>query len=179
MSRTIRRLCIAALSLGLVAGAGAAPAGAQHHAAQQVPDITDAAFLAQAAQSNQFEIVTGRLATQRARTRVVRRLGRQFVEHHTAQLRLGAAVAAKLGIQAPPTLNPRQQAIVDRLERRRGLRFDRAWLKAQLVAHEEALALHLAGALTGDTPDVRTLAITGLPVVATHLGELRVLTGRL
>jgi len=169
MSRFTSRLCIAALALGLVAGSAAAPAGA---AAQQVPDITDADFLGQAAQSNRFEIVTGKLAAQRGKSRAVRRLGRQFAVHHTAALEQGAAVAAKLGITPPEGLNPQQQAIAEALADRRGRSFDRAWLKAQLVAHEQAVALHLRGALTGDTADVRTLAITGLPVVAGHLGEL-------
>jgi putative membrane protein len=176
MPRRTRRLTIAAVTLGLAAGSGAAPAAAQHDhqapAAAQAPDIADADFLAQAAQSNRFEIVTGRLAARRGRTHAVRRLGRLFVRHHTAALEQGAAVAAKLGIAPPPGLSPAQQAVADKLAGRRGRSFDRAWLKAQIAAHGEALTLHLRGALTGDTPDTRTLAITGLPVVAEHLGEL-------
>lgn len=137
-----------------------------------VPDITDQEFLAAAAQSNRFEIVTGNLAVQRASSRTVRRLGRQFVRHHTLQLELGAAVAEALGISPPPGLNPQQQRDVQRLRDSRGQRFDRLWLAIQLRAHEQAIALHLRGAINGDTPNVRTLAITGLPVIGQHYGEL-------
>jgi len=179
MSRITSRLCVAAVALGLIGGAGAAPAGAQHgdHGsmpAAQIPDVTDADFLGQAAQSNRFEIITGRLAAERGHSRIVRKLGRQFVRHHTMALEQGAAVAAKLGITPPEGLNAQQQAAAEALADRRGRRFDRLWLKAQLVAHEQAVVLHLAGALNGDSADVKTLAITGLPVVAQHLGELKV-----
>ena len=97
-----RRLMAATAVVGacLVAPAGAA---AQ---VPPVPDITDAAFLAAAAQSNRFEIVSGRLAARRGRSSDVRRLGRQFVRHHRTQLQLGAAVAAGLGIAVPPGSTP-------------------------------------------------------------------------
>jgi putative membrane protein len=144
-------------------------------AQQPVPDITDADFLAQAAQANRFEIASGQLTKRRARSRVVRALGKMFVKDHTAALAEGTAVAAKLGIAPPEGVNPKQQATLDALARLKGRRFDRAWLKAQLAAHVEAVALHLRGALNGDTQDVRTLAILALPVVSQHLGELTVI----
>jgi putative membrane protein len=183
MSRITSRLCVAAVALGLAGGAGAAPAVAQHDGSHdpptaQVPDIADADFLGQAAQSNRFEIVTGKLAANRGHSRIVRRLGRQFVRHHTLALQQGAAVAAKLGVTPPEGLSPAQQATADALADRRGRRFDRLWLKAQLAAHEAAVVLHLRAALYGDTPDVKTLAITGLPLVSGHLGELRVAAHR-
>ena len=164
------RIIIGALVLAL-AGLIAAPAAAR---AQQVPDVTDAAFLGQAAQANRFEIASGALAQKRARSRVVRSLGRMFKVDHTAALAKGAAVAAKLGITAPEGVNAAQQRTIDALGKLRGRRFDKAWLKAQLAAHSEAVALHLRGALTGDTADVRTLATLALPVVSQHLGELTV-----
>jgi putative membrane protein len=177
-----RRLALAGVAIALAVPAAAASpavadrAGTPAVTQQSVPDITDPDFLAQAAQANQFEIVTGRLAKQRAHSRVVRALGRMFVRDHTKALAEGAAVAAKLGITPPAGLTPDQQQVAEALADLRGRRFDRAWLKAQLAAHVQAVALHLRGALNGDTPDVRTLAILALPVVSQHLGELTVVT---
>lgn len=181
-----RRLATATVALAVALPATAASpalaeraAPAPHAVTQQpVPDISDADFLAQAAQANRFEIVSGQLAKQRARSRVVRTLARMFVKDHTKALAAGAAVAAKLGITPPAGLNPQQQATVDLLARLSGRRFDRAWLRAQLAAHVQAVALHLRGALNGDTQDVRTLAILALPVVSQHLGELTIVTPR-
>lgn len=161
----------AALIATAVLAVSAAPAAAQDPAA---PDITDAAFLAQAAQANRFEIVTGRLADRRGSRRIVRRLGRMFVRDHTAALAQGAAVAAKLGVTPPAGVSRQQAAVVEKLRGLRGRRFDRAWLRAQLAAHVQAVALHLSGALNGDSADVRRLATLALPVVSGHLGELTV-----
>lgn len=142
-----------------------------------VPDITDQEFLSAAAQSNRFEILTGKLATRRGHARVVRRLGRQFVRHHTAQLALGSAVAKKLGIVPAPGINAEQQRATARLGRKHGRAFDRLWLKVQRRAHKEAIALHVRAGVNGDTPDVRTLAVTGLPVIGQHFGELLIAGG--
>lgn len=153
-----------------VAAFSAAPASAA-----QVPDITDADFLGQAAQANRFEIATGKLAKNHARAKAVKKLGRMFVKHHTAALAQGTAVAQKLGIVPPAGLNADQQKAYDKLRKLDGRKFDRAWIKAQKAAHVQAVALHLRGALTGDTADVRELAIMALPVVSQHLGELNML----
>ncbi len=182
MTTSRRRLATVSAAIAIaVPAAAASPATAAHDrelpgatAQQPVPDITDADFLAQAAQANRFEIASGQLTKRRARSPVVRALGKLFVKHHKQALAQGAAVAAKLGIVPPEGLNPKQQATLDALARREGRGFDRAWLKAQLAAHLEAVALHLRGALNGDTQDVRTLAIVALPVVSQHLGQLTV-----
>jgi putative membrane protein len=123
------------------------------------------------------EIITGHLASKRGKRRVVRRLGRQFEKHHTMALSEGAKVAAKLGIPVPGGVDAEQAAVIDRLRDLRGRRFDRAWLKAQLLAHEQAVVLHQRAALNGDTADVRALAVLALPVVSVHLGELLAVTG--
>jgi putative membrane protein len=135
-------------------------------------DITDAQFLAKAAQANRFEILTGRLAVERGSAQVVKELGAMLVRDHTAALAQGAAVAQQLGIPVPEGISPAQQAQVDRLSRLQDRRFDRAWLKAQKLAHVKAIKLHLRGALTGDSQAVRDLAIAGLPVVTRHLSEV-------
>jgi hypothetical protein len=72
----------------------------------------------------------------------------------------------------PPGLDPKAQAVADRLATLSGDAFDRAWLRAQLWAHEKALALNLRGAIRGETPEIRTLGQGALPVIAHHLADL-------
>jgi predicted outer membrane protein len=129
-------------------------------------------FLPKAASANEFEIVTGQLAQQKAQSAAIRDLGAMFVTDHTALLAQGAQVAQQLGVSAPPTLNGYQQAVVNRLSTLSGPAFDAAWLRAQLAAHQSALALNLAGAIRGENTAIRTLAQGALPVVAKHFGEL-------
>jgi putative membrane protein len=95
-----------------------------------------------------------------------------FVADHTALLQQGAQVAQQLGIPAPATLDARRQAIVDRLGTLSGARFDAAWLRAQLAAHQQALALNLLAAIRGENASIRTLGQGALPIVTRHFGEL-------
>jgi putative membrane protein len=193
MSTLRRRALTAGVTVGLLMSPAATSAhatvdrhhhdraGHRHHADAGrwiARDITDAQFLAKAAQANRFEIVTGRLAEERAKSTEVKALGAMLVRDHTAALAQGAAVAQKLGIPVPEGISPAQQAQVDRLSRLQGRHFDRAWLNAQKLAHVKAIKLHLRGALTGDSQAVRDLAIAGLPVVTRHLSEvLQILRG--
>jgi putative membrane protein len=164
------------VAVGLIASPGAtASSSSRPHEPSWLdvpPPISAQAFLTQAAAANQFEIVTGQLAQERARSSEIKALGAQFVAHHTELLAQGRAVATQLAITVPETLTPAQQRIVDRLQQRSGKRFDRKWLKAQIKAHRKALALHFRGAIRGELPEIRTLAQGGLPIVAHHYGEL-------
>src|SRR4051794_30430881 len=129
-------------------------------------------YLPEAAQSNQFEIVTGQLAQERGQSSAVKALGAMFVADHTALLQQGAQVAQQLGIPAPATLDARRQAIVDRLRTLSGARFDAVWLRVQLAAHQQALALNLLAAIRGENASIRTLGQGALPIVTRHFGEL-------
>jgi putative membrane protein len=175
-----RMLVGAVLAVGLMAPAATAARSGGDHGSSWYGDpapISAEAFLAQAAAANQFEIVTGQLAQERASSSEVKALGAEFVAHHTELLAKGRAVAAQLGITVPETLTPKQQRVVERLQQRTGKRFDRKWLKAQIAAHRAALALHVRGAVRGEVPEIRALAQGGLPVVADHYGQLLDLAG--
>jgi putative membrane protein len=164
----------AVLALGVMPSAALAKAG--HHSAKRSADaprpISAQAFLTKAAASNRFEIVTGELAQQRAASDDVKALGAMFVRDHTALLQKGAAVAAQLRITVPEGLTPKQQRTVGQLEQLSGKRFDRAWIAAQIAAHQDALKLTLRGTIRGERPEIRDLAAGALPVVAHHYGQL-------
>jgi predicted outer membrane protein len=173
---SLRRALARPLLLALALAALLAPA-ARAEAQQANPPVTpkEQAFLVGATQSNLFEITTGRLAARQGRAAIVRRLGRMFVRDHTLLQQQVATVAQQLGVALPTTLRPDQQANVKRLQGLRGQRFDRAWLRIQIAAHRQALALGTSVALSTDVREaVRRLGIVSGAVVAQHLGELLV-----
>jgi putative membrane protein len=146
---------------------------AKHHGHHDARGVLPAAvFLPKAAAGNRFEIVTGQLAQERAQSGAIKELGAMFVRDHTAALQQVTQVAAALGITLPDGLDPKQQAIVERLQGLSGEAFDAVWLKAQLVAHHKALRLHLRAAVRGENDAIRTLGQNALPVITKHLGEL-------
>jgi putative membrane protein len=52
-------------------------------------------------------------------------------------------------------------------------RMERVYVDQQVMAHEEALALHQGYAAQGDNPGLRSAASTAVPIVQRHLEEIR------
>jgi putative membrane protein len=133
------------------------------------------AFVVQATQSNTFEIVSSELALERGKHPAVRRIAEHLIREHTLAQQQLAAIATEVGLKVPePSLNTEQQAIVAELRGLWGKAFDAAYLQAQVVAHEQAIALFVG--FTSDDANPRPLrlfAIQTLPVLGRHLGEVR------
>jgi putative membrane protein len=64
-------------------------------------------------------------------------------------------------------------ALVTRLQARSGADFDREYSRQQLMAHEMALRLHSNYSARGDTPALRVVAGSAVPVVTQHLNMVR------
>jgi putative membrane protein len=184
MSPIRTRLAVGVATLGVVATPVAiAQAGdGGHHGATHDPapapapaPVDAATFVAKATQSNTFEVVSSRLALERSRHHAVRMIAERLIRDHTqAQAQL-VATAAQVGIPVPkPNLSPEQQAIVAELKRLWGRDFDAAYLRAQVAAHEQAIALFVGFASQDDEPrPLRLLALRTLPVLGQHLGQVR------
>jgi putative membrane protein len=188
MSRIRTRAAATVAVIGIAAApVGIAKAGQHQHgdhgtpppptqpAPAPAPAPVDATtFVANATASNTFEIVSSRLALERAKDPAVRRIAEHLIHDHTMAQEQLAATAASVGIQAPaPYLNPEQQATVDALKGLWGKAFDAAYLQAQVKAHQEAIALFVGFASVDANPrPLRLLAIATLPILGQHLGEV-------
>lgn len=167
---------VAATPVGVAWGERGHRHGPPAPAATAPVPVDAQAFVNQATQSNTFEIVSSQLALQRSRKAVVRRIAERLIRDHTQAQQQLAAVAAQLGLQVPPpSLNPQQQAIVNQLRGLHGKAFAKAYLQAQVVAHEQAIALFVGFASNDANPrPLRLLAIQTLPILGEHLGEVRI-----
>ena len=186
MSRIRARSAAAVAALGIAAvPVGIAQAGddghrhrhggeRQHHPAPAPAPVDAQAFVVQATQSNTFEVVSSELALERGKHPAVRRIAEHLIRDHTLAQQQLAAIAAEVGLKVPePSLNPEQQAIVAELRGLWGKAFDAAYLQAQVVAHEQAIALFVGFASNDANPrPLRLLAITTLPILGQHLGEV-------
>jgi putative membrane protein len=187
MSRIRARSAAAVAALGIAAvPVGIAQAGddshghrhdgeRQHHPAPAPAPVDAQAFVVQATQSNTFEIVSSELALERSKHPAVRRIAEHLIRDHALAQQQLAAIAAEVGLKVPePSLNSEQQAIVAELRDLWGKAFDAAYLQAQVVAHEQAIALFVGFASNDANPrPLRLFAIQTLPVLGRHLGEVR------
>jgi putative membrane protein len=151
---------------GMVGKASAATAGSH----------SSAAFVANACVGDHYEIAAGMIAAERGRSDTVRAFGQMMVEHHTTAMHqmqaalASSEVARDLPDLAPPAeLDERRQGMIRHLREAPDEDFDRTYLDQQRMAHQETVTLHRGYAEHGDNPQLRSVALGGLPMIERHL----------
>ncbi len=159
--------CTANMDAGATAGAGAGMA------ADMTPE-NRTAYVEMAASSDMYEIQSSQMAASRAQNEAMRNFAQMMIRDHTntSQQLMAAATAAQLPPMTPRLL-PMHADMLARLEARTGADFDREYGRQQLMAHQQALALHSNYAARGDTPALRVVAGSAVPVVRQHLEMVR------
>lgn len=149
------------------AGAAASPVAAN-------APMTADAFAAEAARSDMYEIQSGQLAQTRGATPAVKQMGAMLVKDHTmtTQKLMDTLTALKRPMN-PPGLDARRRDMIAKLEAAQGPAFDQLFHQQQMMAHQEALALHRGYAANGDVPQLKTVAAQAATVVEGHLQHLQ------
>lgn len=168
--------CLA--TAAFAAPAAAQPAGAQPAAPAPVAPTTATEYLMQASSGDQFEIQSSQHALQMSQDTAIKSAAQMIITDHTRLSNELKAAATSAGIAPPrPELMPRHAQMLDRLKRTRAAGFDQAYRQAQVVAHQEALALHRTYAERGDNPALKQAASRAVPVIEGHLQHVQSLKG--
>jgi len=130
-------------------------------------------FVTQASSSNNFEVLAGAIALQKAQNASVKHYGEHMVTDHTAVGNEMKSLAAAKGWTVPTALQPKEQANLDRLNSMDASVFDTEFMKIMVASHQDAIALFSNA--TGDMgvydADLRSFAGAKLPSLKTHLQE--------
>jgi len=175
--RRVAMLCSISL-LFAVSPAIAQEAPSQVGAVNAAPGaMTGQAFAESVMGSDMFEIESGRLAAEQAVSPDLRRFGEQMVDDHsrmTAHLRavLDRMITGQY-VTPPPKLDPRHMEMYNLLEASHGRAFDSVYLRQQLMAHREAVAVLQGYVANGREQPLREFAEYSLPLVRHHLAMLR------
>ena len=172
----MRKMIIAAAASGMLL-AGCATMGADGATTAGSGDVTPearTAYVELAASSDMFEIQSSQIALSRARTPEMRSFAEMMVGDHsnTSQQLMAAATASGLPPMTPRLL-PMHAQMLARLQARSGADFDVEYGRQQLMAHQQAVALHSNYAARGDTPALRAVASAAVPIVTRHLAMVR------
>jgi putative membrane protein len=154
--------------------AAAATSQAQNSEAQNSPDAN---FVQQAAQGGRAEVAMGNLAEIRGATSAVREFGRWMSTDHTMANDILTDKAQQASLQLPSDLDARDQTTLHHLEGLHGAAFDRAYLAAQLEAHQKTVQLFQNEAQSGQNAGLKQFAQQSLPMLRAHLEELHQLAG--
>jgi putative membrane protein len=131
--------------------------------------ISDQKFVMDAARANMAEIELGKLAETRASSEHVKMFGKRMAEDHQKALDTLKTVATTEKITLPATLDSKDQALKDRLEKLSGNAFDRAYMNAMVKDHRQDVAEFRAESKNAKAADVKQYASSTLPTLEDHL----------
>lgn len=150
-------------AVALFAAVAAAPARAQ----DTVP-LEDEYFAMKAYAEGLAEIAKSKLATTKATDPAVRQFAEKLVKDHTECNRKIYDLAAKKRIPLPTAIDAVHSTALRRMETLSASDFDKAFLKAQICAHKEALHLFEHQSHKGEDADLKALAHETIPTLQDH-----------
>jgi putative membrane protein len=138
---------------------------------QPDPDTTTKHFLIVASIGNLQEVSAGQLASQKASAPDVKAFGDMMVtDHQQAENKL-LALAKTKGYQLPAAatggIRPDLQL------KNAGSNFDKLYVHAMVVNHDNTVQTFQNYAVNGKDPDVKAFALESLPILKHHLEEIK------
>jgi putative membrane protein len=129
----------------------------------------DAAFFKNAAEGGIFEVQVGQIAQDKGNAQSVKDFGAMMVKDHTAANDKLQALAASKSVSLPTSASVGQMASKAKLEVLSGDTFDKSYVKGQVKAHRDTIALFKKEIAGGQDPDAKAFASATLPTLRTHL----------
>jgi len=135
--------------------------------------IPDASFYKHAAEAGISEVDAGALAQDKGSSQAVKDFGAMMVKDHTAANDKLKAIAAAKNISLPTSASIGQMATKAKLDVLSGDTFDKSYIKGQIKAHRETIALLKKEKMSGQDADARAFATEVLPTVQGHLKKIK------
>ena len=132
-------------------------------------DSPDASFYKNAAEGGIAEVEAGKLAQQKSSNPDVKNFGAMMVKDHTAANEKLKALADSKSINLPSSSSVGQMADKTKLEVLTGDTFDKSYIKGQISAHQDTIALFKKEIASGQDADAKAFAKKTLPTVRAHL----------
>ena len=129
----------------------------------------DASFYKNAAEGGIAEVEAGQMAQDSGKSQQVKDFGAMMVKDHTAANEKLKALAASKDITLPTSSSVSQMAGKAKLKLLSGDTFDKSYVKGQISAHRETIALFKKETRTGQDPAAKAFATATLPTLRSHL----------
>jgi putative membrane protein len=129
----------------------------------------DASFYKHAAEGGIAEVEAGRMAQDKGNSQQVKDFGAMMVKDHTAANDKLQSIAASKNITLPTSSSVGQMAAKAKLDVLSGATFDKSYVKGQVTAHRETVALFRKEISSGQDADAKAFASATLPTVRAHL----------
>ena len=139
-------------------------------AADSTPDTS---FYKNAAEGGLSEVDAGNLAQSKGTSQAVKDFAAMMVTDHTAANDKLKALAATKNVSLPTSPSVMQMATKAKLDVLSGDTFDKSYIKAQLKAHRDTIALFKKEIASGQDSDAKAFATATLPTLQAHLKKIK------
>lgn len=129
----------------------------------------DASFYKNAAEGGIAEVEAGQLAQEKGNSQPVKDFGAMMVKDHSAANEKLKALASSKDITLPTSPSVGQMATKTKLNLLSGDTFDKSYVKGQISAHRQTIALFRKEMSSGRDADAKAFATATLPTVRSHL----------
>jgi putative membrane protein len=137
----------------------------------------DETFYKAAGEGGLAEVAAGKLAEAKAGNPALKDFGGMMVkDHSTADQKLWATAAEK-NVKMPTTPSVEQVAAGEKLKLLTGDSFDKAYIRNQVDAHRDTVALFKKEIAAGRDRDAKQFAQETLPAVQAHLDKITKIAG--
>jgi putative membrane protein len=129
----------------------------------------DASFYKNAAEGGIFEVDAGHLAQDKGNSQKVKDFGAMMVKDHSAANEKLQTLASSKNVTLPTSASVGQIATKAKLDVLSGDTFDKSYVKGQISAHRDTIALFRKEISSGQDADAKAFATATLPTVKAHL----------
>jgi putative membrane protein len=145
--------------------------------AQQKASAEANTFAKKVAAANTFEIQSSQLAKDRTQSGELRSFAQQMISDHTKAGEDFKSAVGTANVSPPPERpDARQQLTLSKLRNAQGSAFDKAYVAAQLKAHEQAVSLFQRYSKNGRTAPLKEFATKALPTLQHHLQMIQAIS---
>ena len=140
--------------------------------------LTAPDYAVHAADSDRFEIESARIALTRSQRTDVKQFAQMMIDNHTDSSKslMAALKNDQRTIKAPSTqLSSANKSMISALKKAPKANFDNTYLTQQLESHKKAWALQKGYATSGEDAPLRQVAANTVPVVESHITQVKAL----
>jgi putative membrane protein len=151
---------------------------ATNNAGNQMVDQSTRDFVADAATGGMMEVELGNLAQQKAKNQRVKDFGKMMVDDHTQANNTLKDIASRKNIAVPATITDDQKKEMDKLSKKSGADFDKAYVDMMVEDHKKDIdAFKKATDKVGDN-DIKNFVTNTLPTLQKHLDSIQAIKSK-
>lgn len=128
----------------------------------------DRKFVKETAESGMYEVKLAQLAMTNGSSIEVKSLAKHMLDDHSKTNSELKDLAEKKGISFPTAMNDRAMKYYDKLSKKRGEDFDKAYTKCLMMVHKKDICKYKKEAKKGSDAELKAWVNTTLPTIEHH-----------